>query len=150
MTEITANTDRREARSVRPGPFTAALVLAPLSIGLPAWALVWLSTLTEEPLVGPLFLALFPAAALVVGAPTYLLFGGPALWRAIRRGYSAPGSAFLANLVSLPFVTAYAALMTGDIIATLAIFAFFGSIFAPLWGLIFAALYRRFSGEESA
>jgi hypothetical protein len=144
MTSETAGMDCRKAN---PWAFAGALILAPLTVGLPAVGLIWLATLTDSALAGLVMFAIFPAAATVLGAPTYLIFGGPALWFALRTNSSTAFTAFIANLISLPAVGAFSILTNGEVLGTMTLYAVLGSIFAPLWGAIFALLYEMFSGE---
>ncbi|MEM9425880.1 MAG: hypothetical protein AAGA06_04175 [Pseudomonadota bacterium] len=145
MTEKTASTV--ESEGVQLSPFMFALVLAPLTIGLPAWGIVWIAALAE--VSGGLGLLVFiaiPAVATVLGAPTYLFLGGPAFWFALQRGLSVPLTALSTNFASLPLVAAFFAVQSSQfqIGTMLWLYAILGSVFAPLWGVIFVSLYNRF------
>lgn len=144
MTENTAPSVSE--REVQPLPFLFALLLAPLTVGLPAWGLLWLGSQVDAPGVGLLIIAAFPAVAVVLGAPTYLLLGGPAFWFALKRNMSIPLTALSTNFVSLPLVAGLFALLPSawDIGTTLLVYGGLGSIFAPMWGAIFFNLYNRF------
>jgi len=148
MTEITV--EKKNLHKVRPFAFVAALVLAPLTLGAPAFALIWLMSVFEPPNAGPIILVVFPAAATVLGAPTYLLFGGPAFWYALRRGIWVPWIAVLANLVSLPLVFGVFLMFEplSDVPVVVGTFGLLGTVFAFTWGAIFQALYRRFAKER--
>ena len=148
MTEITVRSDHHMPRDIRPRAFFAALLLAPLIVGIPALILIVLGS----SIGGPFVLVLFPLAVIVVatviGAPVYLIFGGPIFWMALSTGRSLPGSAFVANLLSLPFVMMFFALIDGNVGAALGYYAVLGSIFAPIWGAFFESLYAHFTGEQ--
>ena len=114
---------------IDPVAFFAALIFGPIVVTL----------LT--------FYLFIPVFALAFGAPTYLTFGALFFWFALRKGWDSwpqiTGMGFLANLASAPAV--YMVLSnrqawdaTG---ATLTIIGF-GCIFAPLWSIGFAVLYR--------
>lgn len=117
---------------VDPVAFTLALIGAP--------CLVTLLT----------FWAWIPVLALAMGAPLYLLFGTPVMWRALRRGMTRKGDfAWLGlktNAVACVFAFPILILFEGqpgiaDATGICVIYLFFGSIFAPIWGAVFAWLY---------
>ena len=135
---------------VRWRAFLPALILAPLIPAALGAAVLYLAYLGDAEAFAPLF---FVAAAAVygvmLGAPTYLVFGGIAFWlaarRAMRGGYAV--MAFLANLASAPAVLVFFLVFSsGDAFGITALIIGFGSLFAPIWGGIFGALYRRFGG----
>ena len=144
MTEITVY----KKRQVSPLPFAFALIAAPLSLGAPSMLLLWLGAVTELNL--PVF-ALIPfiaTAATVLGAPTYLLFGGPAFWFALQHAFPTAFAGFLANLASLPFVVIFSLAFAdqGEVWSLPTMILTFGSVFSLLWGWIFGALYHLFAG----
>ncbi|MBM7066058.1 hypothetical protein [Actibacterium sp. 188UL27-1] len=117
---------------IDPVAFTLALIGAP--------CLVTLLT----------FWAVIPIFALGMGAPLYLLFGTPVMWRALRRGHRRKAyfawlgfkTNAVASIVAFPIL----ALFEGqpdiaDALGICILFLAFGSIFAPLWGAVFAWLY---------
>ncbi|MFV2053836.1 hypothetical protein [Aliiroseovarius sp. YM-037] len=115
---------------IDPVAFFAALVLAPLIVGV---------------IASPIFL--ISVFAIPFGGLQFLLIGGPILFLTLTHAEPRAGRlallAFVVNLlvswpVSVLFTTA------GDAVP---IFAIFGSIFAPLWAVAFALLYRRFRRE---
>ena len=139
-----------ETREIRPVAFVAALILAPLSLALPAYGIVALVAATggRVDLVIPL---LFPIGAAWIGAPTYLTFGAFSFRRALKRGGSSARSLVLAGLrahaVSAPLVLIPLTLTepSSDVLPNAVAFLFLGLIFAPLWSAIFALLYERFT-----
>lgn len=145
MTEITATTVGRER--VQPAPFLFALVLAPLATGLPAWGILWMASLAEvSGGFGVLGLVAIPAVATVLGAPTYLFLGGLAFWFALQRSLSIPLTALITNFASLPLVATFFAMQASQfqVGTMLWTYAILGSVFAPLWGVIFVKLFNRF------
>ena len=146
MTEVTVTT--AESEQPRLWAFLVALVAAPLTVGVPALALLYLFGAMSSPPAGLLILLVFPVAATGLGAPTYLFIGGPAFWFALQHGYQIPSVAFVANLASLPFVALIIGLFGGDALAALAIFGVLGSVFAPIWGAIFSNLYKQLIREN--
>ena len=148
MTETTADTVT--ANEVHAVPFIGALIAAPLVIGGPAIGLIWLGSLLPAPPALLMFFLAFPAVATVLGAPTYLLLGGPTFWFTLKSGGSIPGIAFATNLLSLPLIALVTALTDAEVLTVLGIYAVLGSIFAPIWGAIFQALYRRFTAGVAA
>lgn len=147
MTEATVFTAK--ANGPDPVPFLAALIVAPLMIGAPSAAMIYLLSLMSEPPGLIMILLVFPVVATGLGAPTYLLLGGPAFWVSLKNGHSIAPIAFVTNLASLPLVALAFAVMGGDPMTALAMFGVLGSVFAPLWGAIFQSLYERFSGEKT-
>jgi len=145
MTEITVECKTNE--EIQRGPFALALILAPLTTGVPAVIIIALASLVPEQLYGIIIVAMFPAVATVLGAPTYLLFGGIAFDRALKNETSMPLAGFMANLVSLPFVIVIAGLINGleGVIFALVFYGGLGSICALIWGAIFESLYKRFT-----
>jgi len=132
---------------VRWGAFIPALILAPLVLCLPAlagFALLYLLGATDN--VFALILAVVSFAA-ATGAPTYLTFGAFAFHAALRRGIPLWTAAIAANVISAPVVLiAFRLLGTGwgDALGATVYLIIFGCIFAPLWGVIFEALYDLF------
>ena len=113
--------------------FLCALVLAPIIVAiLGFWALI--------PLLAPLF-----------GTPTYVLFGAPAFYLALRRSDAGPVAlavvAFAAHVVSIPAVHLYVHWADADPGLVEIIFVF-GSVMAPIWGVTFGLLYRVFEMPE--
>ncbi len=140
-----------EPSPVSPLPFVAGLIAAPILVALPFLGMLWLASFAEFRSGGLALIAIFPVAAPIFGAPTYLLFGGPAMWRALRRGGSVSGAAMLANLLSLPFVFLFF-LVVGEpdnAWGMIGIYAVLGTLFALIWSLVFLWLYRLFGGEVS-
>ena len=151
MTEITVETD---CHRVPPARFLATLVATPLITGIPAFVVIYpLILLDVAAYVAPLSLIVaFVAAATVAGAPTYLLFGGPAFYLALRKRGPAANlvlPALLANLASAPFVLAWYLVFEGAdggaVLPTL-VFVALGCVFAPIWGYLFGVVYRRLGG----
>lgn len=147
MTETTANIEINEG--IQRGQFALALVLAPLTTGVPSAIFIALASTAGDVLVALILIAVFPVVATVLGAPTYLLFGGFAFERALRDGTSVPLAGFKANLLSLPIVLGVCALLDGleGMIFALVFYGGLGSVFAPLWGAIFVKLYKRFTHD---
>lgn len=109
--------------------FFGALILAPLAFAAMSFILV------------------IPVFAVFFGALPYLVFGGPALFWALSQGIRKPTElamvGFCANAVFVVISASYVAATTPrELDAYLGLFAGFGSIFAPLWGLTFGHLYR--------
>ncbi len=130
MTEITVDTVEIGERQVRWLAFIAALIASPITVAiLGFWAIV------------PIFAAL-------LGAPTYMLFGAPAFYLAIRSGkkrvHHFLTAGLLAHLVSLPAFALYANLTSAGADLLEMIF-FFGCVFAPIWGLVFGLYYCTFA-----
>jgi len=136
-------------RPVRPLPFLAALILAPLvpsGLGLGVILLTKGLGAISAALAFPLMVLVFAAP---FGAPTYLTFGTAGFWHAIRSGAGIAGItgvAFTANLASA-FAVYPVFWLSGarDAAGATAFIVGFGLIFAPLWGAIFGALYGRFA-----
>ena len=150
MTEIPVDTDDQNHDAVNPLAFALALFLAPLIIGLPSAVVVTPYVLLDVGHPGVILLIPFAivAFASIVGAPTYLLFGGTAFYLALKRRGSEAGLVFpalLANIASAPAVlVGYLALEGADggaLLSTLA-FVLLGCIFAPIWAWFFASIYR--------
>ncbi len=108
-------------QKVQLGAFFAALLLAPLFVAL----------------LG--FWAVIPFYALLFGLPTYLTFGTVFFCLSLHNGLDGKrdlaAAGLVAHLFSLPIVL----LVEPDL---LGIIALFGAPMAPLWGLMFGALYR--------
>ena len=147
MTEITVV----KKNPVRPLPFALALVSAPLTIGIPAALFLWSGAAANLDTNAVVVIPFICALATVLGAPTYLLFGGPAFWMALRNGFPTAFAGFLANLASLPFVVIYSLVLQGhgEVWTLPSMFLTFGSVFSLLWGWIFGAIYHRFKGEQA-
>ncbi len=118
-------------------PFLVCLVRAPLLVALLGF---WMVNI--------------PVFALVLGAPTYLLFGGPAFYLTICQGASSPMmhmmAGVMAHIVSIPAMVLYFGIneraMNG-----ISVMVQFSFVFAPLWGLTFGFLYRAtcaFAGQK--
>lgn len=115
---------------IDPVAFTAAFVGAPLLVALLGCWLV------------------IPVYAVLFGAPFYILLGAPAFILMLRRQEPTGGNlalaGFVANLLgpvlSIPFFLHEGQSSPGGIVT---FFLIFGSIFAPIWGAVFALLYRR-------
>ncbi len=132
MTEITAKLEPRLWRPIDPVAFFAALIAAPLLVTL---ATFWL---------------LIPIAALVMGGPLYLVVGTPVLLWYLGRHPPDPGAVALVAVAANLAALAIAALLlhaTGNRVELEALawlYGCFGSLFAALWGAVFAGLYQRF------
>jgi hypothetical protein len=89
---------------------------------------------------------LIPSIAAVFGGPIYVLAGTPVmLWRLARNRSSTElwvGSALLTHLTIFVPLT-LAATAQGRNFDGASVFLIFGCLFAPLWGLISAAIYKR-------
>ncbi|NNJ67896.1 MAG: hypothetical protein HKP54_07630 [Boseongicola sp.] len=111
---------------IDPLAFFAALILGPIVFTL----------LT--------FYLFIPMFALAFGAPTYLTFGALFFWLALRKGWDSwpqiTGVGFLANLASAPAV--FLVLSHFEAMEATMMIIGMGCIFAPLWSLFFALLYR--------
>ena len=138
-------------RPINPSAFIGALVLAPLVLGAPCFALLWLAASLEIEVPALLIILAIPVFAVLFGALPYLLFGTPAFVIALRRGTSIPVAAFLANLVATPAVFMVFLIPQGgeDAAAVAGITLFFGSIAAPVWGGFFGWLYHAFAGDQA-
>ena len=93
------------------------------------------------------FYLFIPVFALAFGAPTYLTFGALFFWLALRKGWDSwpqiTGMGFLANLASAPAVYIFLTnLPSWDATEATSMIIGMGCIFAPLWSLFFAVLYR--------
>lgn len=114
---------------IDPVAFFAALILGPIVFTL----------LT--------FYLFIPVFALAFGAPTYLTFGALFFWLSLKWGWDGllqiTVMGFLANLASAPAVLLVLGHFQGSNAqgSTMMIVGI-GCIFAPLWSLFFAALYR--------
>lgn len=164
MTEITENTKCTSSRLFWPTPaptrylidpvaFIIALVAAPLLLALPFAVVLFFTWLSGvKPIPPSLVVAIIPIAAVAIGGVPYLIAGGPMFARKLKKTKPAPWvfamQASLANLTTLMIAAMYF-LMIGDdnpIGSALVIFGF-GMIFAPVWGAIFAIIYRRLRRE---
>ena len=128
----------------------------------PRYPLFWRFPKTEHPhlidpvaffaalIFGPIaftlltFYLFVPVFALAFGAPTYLTFGALFFWLALRKGWDSwpqiTGIGFLANLASAPAV--FLVLSHFEAMEGTTMIIGMGCIFAPLWSLSFAILYR--------
>lgn len=118
-----------EPHLIDPVAFFAALIFGPIAFTL----------LT--------FFLFIPVFALAFGAPTYLTFGALFFFLSLRRGWDGllqiTGMGFLANLASAPAVLLVLGHFQGaDAQGSTMMIIAMGCIFAPLWSLFFAALYR--------
>ena len=88
--------------------------------------------------------AVIPLYALPFGAPTYLTFGGALFYLSLREGFDKKGdlalAGFSAHVLSLPVVYLVCRFLLDE--EFFAVIAIFGIPMAPLWGLMFGALYR--------
>ena len=147
MTEIIKTT---ENNGVYPFAFVSALILAPLTIAVPAYGILFAASYAEAP-IAQFIVLFFPIGAAWIGAPTYLTFGAFSFLRTLKRGGTSAGSLVLAGLrahaVSAPFVLIPLSLTepSSDVLPTAVAFFLLGLIFAPLWSAIFALLYERFT-----
>lgn len=127
---MTVSITRSPRFLVDPVAFFVALVLAPLIVGI---------------ILSPIYLV--SIIAIGFGGLQYLLIGGPILFLTLT--YAEPHAgrlALLAFIVNLA-VSWPVAFLFPDPETIVALFAFFGSIFAPLWAAAFAKLYRNFRRE---
>ena len=118
-----------EPHLIDPVAFFAALIFGPIAFTL----------LT--------FFLFIPVFALAFGAPTYLTFGALFFWLSLRRGWDGllqiAAIGFLANLASAPAVYAvFSDLHYSSVAERTMMIIGIGCIFAPLWSLFFAVLYR--------
>ena len=145
MTEITANIEPREP--IKPIAFIAALILAPLVFAAPFFGILLLASTATSGGGGGLLIFAIPVFAVFFGAIPYLLLGTPAFVLALRKRVSTAIAAFAANAAAFPLIFAFFAITnrpgSADDMAWF-IFAF-GCVFAPIWGGIFGALYRKFT-----
>lgn len=89
---------------------------------------------------------LFPSFAAVVGGPIYVLAGTPVmLWRLTRNRSSTELWIYSALLTHLTIFVPLTVVATaqGRNFDGASIFLIFGCLFAPLWGLVSAAIYKR-------
>ncbi len=135
---------------INPWAFVAALVLAPLVLGAPAFGILWMINLLNANPPALFFILSVPVFAVLFGALPYLVFGTPAFIMALRKGRSMPGAAFLANLAAVPVIFAIFLVKQGaeDAVSSAELVLFFGSIFAPIWGGFFGWLYDFFGGRS--
>ncbi len=108
---------------IDPFAFVIALVLAPL---IPAVALFWM-----------LFIPVF---AVGFGGIPYLLFGTPAFLYALSVGWRDPPRIGLIAFLANAFFCAFLWIAAEPAVFFLA----FGSVFAFIWGVLFAILYWMF------
>lgn len=135
--------------------FLVALLPAPLLCAAMGYAINPRAEIKTGDTAEMLGMTLLLAAA--AGGPSYLLVGAPMFWRVARRGERHPMrfalQGLLANFIAAPIavaaLAAYAYYETGRpaeaqsaALLALVIHAM-GMIFAPLFGLIFGAAYRR-------
>lgn len=135
---------------IRWGAFITALILAPLTLAIPALVILMVlvpMSVGNNP-IGIVAMATFVAA--FAGAPTYLTLGAACFWYVLRR--SGPDTPFFwsmalaANLVSTPLVLIFFLLIDArEALGSTAFLIGFGCIYAPLWGLIFGWIYRWFT-----
>ncbi len=147
MTEVTVSDDGKTIAKII--PFIAALTLAPLVLGAPAWGLMWLSEEFNLYFSFVNFIVVLPALAFFFGIPSYIVFGAPAFWLAIRHDGSTAAAALVANTVSIPFIVLcfYLFVEHAEISLLIVLYLFFGSVFAAIWRWFFGKLYRRFAKE---
>ena len=119
--------------------FAGAMALTPLTLALAGAVLI------------------VPVFAAIAGLPAMLLLGVPAAWLAITRHPLPDGRAsvamvvfyaFAANFLSVPLAMPLymaAGESLGEALTGALAYAGLGMIFAPIEGLIFALLYRRFA-----
>ena len=146
MTEMLETSEKIE---INKKAFWSALLLAPLSIGVPSYGLAFLFIAFPDPGLDIGIFLIFPGVAMFVGAPTYLTFGAFAFWKTLSRGHSRPMQLAMAGLIAHFASTPVAALVffltDPDVLGPTLGFLALGLIFAPLWSVIFAALYKRMS-----
>ena len=142
--------------SVPDNKFFLALILSPIvtSLGLLVTTLVFLALQPTLVLLFPTakdgldeVILVLPVAQLVAGmSPVfgglqYLIFGGVSLWIYLQNSPARPLACAFLMLAVNSLVTAGIYLLGhpefGEFCLRL------GSFFAPLWGLVFALLYRR-------
>ena len=122
--------------------FTASLLGAPALLAAIGGVLLALPPLN--------FVGLILLMATVMGGPVWLLLGTPALIWLIRRGttwtFSYAACAFVGNLLSPILAIGGASLIggngTSDAWHLAQLYLGFGCVFAPLWTVLFVALYR--------
>ncbi len=131
MTEITVENDKLKPHPVNLLWFVISLIGAPIIVAIFTFWVYFI-----------------PVAAVVLGGPSYLLFGTPALWVAVRRHDADPprtaAFAFFANLVSFLPVLAYCHFVLNEPGYALFIVGF-GCFFAPIWGFVFGMLYQAWA-----
>ena len=148
---------------VRPIPFAAALILAPLIPAIPALIPV-LTGRTAFP-DDILIIGAVGLGALVLGVWTWFSFGAAAFWIALRRRERPPCALVgaVAHAISLPLVLLVfrfpevfrvlvldgsaleQATGIGNELRVFMVFALFGTAYSLLWGGLFGLLYRAFS-----
>ena len=129
-----------------PIAFLAALILAPLTIGLPAFFAIQLGTAANLPALA--LFAAFLIVATALGAPAYLTFGAVFLWKCISdpEGTDIPFAGIKAHTASMILIAPAILLAPADNKVWLIVGYFgLGLIFAPLWSAIFGSLCQRFS-----
>lgn len=140
MTEITDNDVETDLIGPRIPALPKRHSIAPVAFAI--------AFITAPVVAGILFFWLFiPLFAISFGYPFWIIIGLPTLlWQLPRTGPDASaiaGMALLGNLVGAGLIWGYAVLTDmHEAGAFLYIFGIFGSVFAPLWGAIFAWLYR--------
>ena len=144
-----SDTPTHDLRPIRPGPFVAALLLAPLLVAAPFLGLGFLADKAGADLGGLHFLVMIPILALAFGCAPYLAFGTPAFIWALHRRRSTVSAALLAVLASAPVLLAIMVFRASDVEAPASIIVYlvFGCLFASIWGAVFGHLYHRFAGE---
>ena len=148
--------------SVPDNRFIGHLILTPILTSLVFFALgamYWA--------IHPILVMLFPAAqdgldeaiailpilmfiagiSPILGAPQYLLFGGAALWLHLQthpiRPWACAAILFVINCAVTSVIFLFGYTEFGPLCLM------FGSFFAPLWGFVFALLYRRSVRREA-
>lgn len=148
MTQIST-----DPTAIRWPAFIAALILAPLILGVPAWALFALFIKSNADMQGVFnWVVAFTAYSIPFGAPTYLTFGAFFFWRALWHNQSMIIAGLCANLVSIIVVAAGLFLFSAghDLGSILLMFLVFGSVYSMIWGWFFGLLYHRFTKSKTA
>ena len=128
-----------------------ALIISPLVPAAIGAGVLFLASLTGGEAVAPTIIAAAAIYGAMLGAPTYLIFGGIAFWLTIRRARGNPRGfwfwALIANLISAPFVLMFFMVLPGgDPFGPTGALIGFGCIFAPVWGGLFGMFHRWFGG----
>ena len=128
--------------------FVLALIAAPLVPGLLAAAAPTPLIMMNVDTALLAFPLAFIVAGTVLGAPTYLLFGGPAFYLAVRRSGAKADMvppAIMANLASAPFLLLGFFLAEGvsfGTALTTLCFVLLGCGFGSVWGMLFSRVYN--------
>ncbi|MGF1553641.1 MAG: hypothetical protein ACFBWO_14265 [Paracoccaceae bacterium] len=145
---------------VRPGAFARAAIATPLAVVLGSILVALLCGLLGfvVPILWPAgFLVVAVAlGAVVLGLPSYTLFGLPLAWYALgrwhRHGRAVPGRflvvGLVANLPTLPLFALAFDKATPEAAHQALFLTGLGFLFGPVLGIVFALLYWSFVGSR--